>query len=125
MDLGAAGLARTTLPDPWTAVSNGILRVPHRGTRGTSKSTCTQANGLSLIQGPSLSGKSTFIREVCRLVHRKNAAVAVVDGKGPEYNRPSAGNIGPVRLHARPEFYVNELLGLLACIHRIAAGRVA
>jgi general secretion pathway protein A len=80
MDLGAAGLKEQPFPThgkPLAIVSyaskNAAMEV--------LQDTCTHPTGLSLLQGPTLSGKSTLIRSFVELLD-KDASVAVIDGKG-------------------------------------------
>ncbi|MDJ0814396.1 MAG: hypothetical protein QNJ23_11780, partial [Woeseiaceae bacterium] len=80
MDLGAAGLTEQpfrTHGRPLEAVSYASYREGLKVLRDS----CSQANGLSLIQGPTLAGKSTLIREFADSLPEE-CAVAVVDGNG-------------------------------------------
>jgi len=80
MDLGAAGLTGQPFPThgkPSAIISYGA----ERAAREVLENTYTDPTGLSLLQGPSLSGKSTLIRSFIDSLH-EDCAVAVVDGKG-------------------------------------------
>lgn len=80
MDLGAAGLVEQPFPThgkPLAIISYSSGRAAIEVLRDT----CKNATGLSLLQGPSLSGKSTLIRTFRSSVH-EDCSVAVVDGKG-------------------------------------------
>ena len=80
MDLGAAGLTEQpfrTHGRPLAAVSYSSYE---EGLK-VLEECCTQANGLCLIQGPTLAGKSTLIRQFVDSVPEE-CAVAVVDGTG-------------------------------------------
>ncbi len=72
---------------------------------------CALANGLCLIQGPALAGKSTLVREFVDSMPEE-CAVAIVDGKGlntPGLLRAILGQFGFVLDSGS----TNELLGLL------------
>jgi len=78
MDLRAAGLeVQPFCSDgkPTSVVSYGA----YRDALGVLQKTLDAHNGLSLLQGPPLSGKSTLIREFVRGVS-PDCSVAVVDG---------------------------------------------
>lgn len=80
MDLGAAGLHEQpfrTHGRPLAAVSYASFR---EGLKALEEC-CTQAHGLSLIQGPTLAGKTTLVREFVDSLPEERA-VAVVDGNG-------------------------------------------
>lgn len=110
MDLGAAGLSEQpfrTHGRPLSTVSYASYIEAFK----VLKQTCTTANGLSLLQGPTLSGKSTLIREFVDSLP-DDCSVAVVDGKG--LNTTSLleailRQFGYVLDQSSP----NELLGLL------------
>ncbi len=110
MDLGAAGLKEQpfrTHGKPLATVSYSA----HDEGLGVLRDTCMKPNGLSLIQGPALSGKSTLVQEFVDSCP-EDCAVAVVDGKG--LNTP-----GLLKAVLRQFGYAldlnstNELLGLL------------
>lgn len=72
---------------------------------------CTRANGLCLIQGPTLAGKSTLVREFVDSMPDE-CAVAIVDGKALNTTgllRAILGQFGFVLDSGS----TNELLGLL------------
>jgi len=80
MDLGAAGLLQQPFPThgkPLEIISYGAAEAALEALRET----CDNPTGLSLLQGPSLSGKSTLIRTFVDSLHH-DSAVAVVDGTG-------------------------------------------
>ena len=80
MDLGAAGLSGQPFPThgkPLAVVSyaSGVAAIE------MLRNTCEHPTGLSLLQGPALSGKSTLIRSFVDSLH-EDCSVAVIDGKG-------------------------------------------
>ena len=80
MDLGAAGLKEQPFPShgkPLAVLSYGA----HVEALETLKDTYEHRTGLCLLQGPTLSGKSTLIRSFIDTLH-EDCAVALVDGKG-------------------------------------------
>ena len=80
MDLGAAGLSRQPFPThgkPLAIVSYASRAAAIEMLRNT----CEHPTGLSLLQGPALSGKSTLIRTFVDSLH-EDCSVAVIDGKG-------------------------------------------
>jgi type II secretory pathway predicted ATPase ExeA len=80
MDLGAAGLTE----QPFRTHGRPLASVSYASFEQGLKvleDTCAQANGLSLIQGPDLAGKSTLVRDFIGAVP-DSFATAVVDGKG-------------------------------------------
>ena len=80
MDLGAAGLKEQPFPShgkPLAVLSYGA----HIEALETLKDTYEHPTGLCLLQGPTLSGKSTLIRSFIDTLH-EDCAVALVDGKG-------------------------------------------
>jgi pSer/pThr/pTyr-binding forkhead associated (FHA) protein/type II secretory pathway predicted ATPase ExeA len=110
MELGAAGLKE----QPFRTHGRPLASVPyasHNEALKVLEDTCAAHSGLSLLQGPTLSGKSTLIREfVDSLPHEYSAAV--VDGKG--LNTTSLleavlRQFGYQLDHSSP----NELLGML------------
>ena len=80
MDLGAAGLTEQPFP-----THGKPLAVISYGSKLTAldvfRETCEHERGLSLLQGPSLSGKSTLIRTFVDSLDDE-LAVAVIDGTG-------------------------------------------
>lgn len=110
MDLGAAGLKEQpfrTHGRPLSIVSYASFTQALEALQ----TTCTTPNGLMLLQGPPLSGKSTIIRAFVDELPSE-CSVAVVDGKGLN----TAGLLESV---LRQFGYViehsstNELLGML------------
>ncbi len=80
MDLGAAGLSAQPFPThgrPLVVLSYASKEAALKVLRDT----CEHPTGLSLVQGPSLSGKTTLIRNFVETVD-KDCSVAVIDGKG-------------------------------------------
>lgn len=80
MDLGAAGLSEQPFPThgkPLTIVSYASKVAAIEMLRDTRE----HPTGLSLLQGPSLSGKSTLIRTFIESLP-KDCSAAVIDGKG-------------------------------------------
>jgi type II secretory pathway predicted ATPase ExeA len=80
MDLGAAGLTE----QPFRTHGRPLASVSYASYEEGLKvleECCAQANGLSLIQGPTLAGKSTLIRHFVDSVP-EDCSVAVVDGTG-------------------------------------------
>lgn len=80
MDLGAAGL----LEQPFPAHGKPLAIVSHSSREAALavlRDTCTNPTGISLLQGPPLSGKSTLIRTFVESLH-DDFAVAVIDGAG-------------------------------------------
>ena len=62
MDLGAAGLNEQPFRTHGRPLATVSYASHNEGLKVLEES-CTQANGLSLIQGPTLSGKSSLIRK--------------------------------------------------------------
>ncbi len=80
MDLGAAGLTE----QPFRTHGRPLAAISYSSFEDGLKvleECCTQAHGLSLIQGPTLSGKTTLIRQFVDSIPEERA-VAVVDGSG-------------------------------------------
>jgi type II secretory pathway predicted ATPase ExeA len=110
MDLGAAGLNEQPFRTHGRPLST-VSYAAHEDAQRILEDTCTTQNGLSLIQGPTLSGKSTLIRDFVDSLPEE-CSVAVVDGKG--LNTTSLleavlRQFGYVIDHSS----ANELLGLL------------
>jgi len=110
MDLGAAGLNE----QPFRTHGRPLATVSYASYDEGLKvleECCTQANGLCLIQGPTLSGKSTLIREFINSLPEE-CAVAVVDGK----DLNTAGLLNAILSQfgfTLDQNSTNELLGLL------------
>lgn len=80
MDLGAAGL----LEQPFPTHGKPLAIVSYASKSAALdmfKNTCEHPTGLSLLQGPALSGKSTLIRTFVEGMH-EDCSEAVIDGKG-------------------------------------------
>ena len=80
MDLAAAGLNQ----QPFRTHGKPLVTVAYRGYRDAMtalRSTAMHDNGLTLLQGPALSGKRTLVREFVDSLDAE-CAVARVDGKG-------------------------------------------
>ncbi len=80
MDLASAGLTE----QPFRTHGKPILTVPYASHRDALKALgqiCTAPDGVALLQGPALAGKSTIIRQFVDTLDAE-CAVAVVDGTG-------------------------------------------
>lgn len=80
MELGAAGLSRQPFPThgkPLAIVSYGSKEAALE----VLKDTCIHPSGVSLLQGPPLSGKSTIIRSFIESLP-EHCSAAVIDGTG-------------------------------------------
>ena len=80
MELGAAGLSE----QPFPTHGKPLAIIPYQSQRAALdmlRNTLDHPNGLSLLQGPALSGKSVLIRTFIESLDRE-CAVALVDGKG-------------------------------------------
>ncbi len=80
MDLGAAGLTEQPFPTHGKPLAI-ITYSSKQAALEIFRETCEHERGLSLLQGPSLSGKSTLIRTFVDSLDNE-LAVAVVDGTG-------------------------------------------
>ena len=80
MDLGAAGLSEQPFPTHGKPLAV-ITYHSQRAALDMLRETHEHAKGLSLLQGPTLSGKSILIRSYLESIDH-DCAVAVVDGKG-------------------------------------------
>ena len=80
MELGAAGLSEQPFPSHGKplAIASYASKVSAIETLNDTK---VHPTGLSLLQGPPLSGKSTLIRSFVGSLP-KDCAIAVIDGKG-------------------------------------------
>jgi len=110
MDLGSAGLSEQPFRTHGRPVST-VSYTAHNAALKALEDTCATANGLSLFQGPNLSGKSTLIREFVESLSDE-VSVAVVDGKGLNTTgllEAVLQQFGYVLDHSSP----NELLGML------------
>ena len=110
MELGAAGLSE----QPFPTHGKPLAIIPYQSQRAALdmlRETLDHPNGLSLLQGPALSGKSILVRSFIESIDRE-CAVALVDGKGLNTTR--------LLLSVLHQFgydidlsSANELLGLL------------
>lgn len=80
MDLGAAGLREQPFPTHGKP-SATLTYASQRAALEVLENTYADKAGLSLMQGPALSGKSTLIRSFVNSLHQ-DCAVAVIDGAG-------------------------------------------
>ena len=80
MDLGAAGLLEQPFPTHGKPVAV-VAYSSKEAALAVLRDTCKNQTGISLLQGPPLSGKSTVIRTFVESL-QDDFAVAVVDGAG-------------------------------------------
>ena len=80
MDLSAAGLNEQPFPTHGNALTV-VKYASQQDALSVLEKTCTTPNALSLIQGPTLSGKSTILRQFVDSLSGDTAA-AIVDGSG-------------------------------------------
>jgi len=80
MDLGAAGLTEQPFPTHGKPVAV-VSYASRNAALDMLNDTREHMTGLSLLQGPTLSGKSSLIRSFVESI-REDCAVAVIDGKG-------------------------------------------
>ncbi|MCO4810998.1 MAG: FHA domain-containing protein [Gammaproteobacteria bacterium] len=80
MDLGAAGLNEQPFPTHGKPLAI-ITYHSHRLALDVLKETHEHARGISLLQGPTLSGKSIVVRGFINSVEQ-DCPIALVDGKG-------------------------------------------
>jgi type II secretory pathway predicted ATPase ExeA len=120
MDLGAAGLNA----QPFRTHGRPVSIVPyesHNATLAALKATCEAPNGLMLLQGPPLAGKTTLIRLFVDTLSTERCT-AVLDGK-------DLNTTGLLESVLRQYGYViehnsnNELMGMLRvfALHQCAA----
>ncbi len=110
MDLGAAGLYEQPFPTHGKPLST-LSYASHEQALKILDETCAAPNGLSLLQGPTLSGKSTIIRKFVDSLPQESAH-AVVDGNRLNTTgllEAALRQFGYVFDHSSP----NELLGML------------
>lgn len=110
MDLGAAGLKEQPFRTHGRPLST-VSYASHADALQILRSTYAAISGLSLLQGPMLSGKTTVIRHFVDTLPEE-CAVAVVDGKGMNTTSLMEAILrqyGYVLDHSSP----TELLGLL------------
>lgn len=85
MELGAAGLSE----QPFPTHGKPLAIIPYQSQRAAHEmlqETLAHPTGLSLLQGPALSGKSILVRSFIESLDRQ-CAVALVDGKGMNTTR--------------------------------------
>lgn len=80
MDLGAAGLNEQPFRTHGRPLSS-VAYASHKEALQVLEKTCAARRGLCLLQGPTLSGKSTVIASFVDALPQESS-VAVVDGKG-------------------------------------------
>ena len=110
MDLGAAGLQEQPFPShgkPLAVLSYSA----HNEALDMLKDTYENRSGLCLLQGPTLSGKSTLIRKFIDTLH-EDCAVALVDGKGLNTTNLLTGILHQFG-YTLETSSANELLGLV------------
>jgi len=110
MDLGAAGLNEQPFPTHGKPLST-LSYASHQQALKVLEDTCAIPNGLSLLQGPALSGKTTIIRKFVDSLPEESSH-AVVDGNGLNTTgllEAILRQFGYVFEHSSP----NELLGML------------
>ena len=110
MDLGAAGLQQQPFPThgkPGAIVSFAAKEAALE----VLQETYEHATGLSLFQGPTLSGKSTIIRSFIETLH-EDCAVAVLDGTGLNTANLLLGMLRQFGYDLQMSS-ANELLGLI------------
>lgn len=110
MDLAAAGLNEQPFPShgkPLAILSYSA----HNEALDMLKDTYEHRSGLCLLQGPTLSGKSTLIRKFIDTLH-EDCAVALVDGKGLNTIKLLTGILHQFG-YTLEASSANELLGLV------------
>jgi general secretion pathway protein A len=110
MDLGAAGLQEQPFRTHGRPLST-VSYASHQQALQALVETCKTPNGLSLLQGPALSGKSTLVRFFVDTLP-EDCSVAVVDGKDLNTTallEAALRQFGYVFEHSSP----NELLGMM------------
>jgi general secretion pathway protein A len=110
MDLGAAGLNEQPFRTHGRPLAT-VSYASHADGLKVLEECCLQANGLSLIQGPTLSGKSTLIREFADNLPEEYS-VAIVDGTGLNTAGLYEAILGQFGF-VLDKSSTNELLGLL------------
>lgn len=80
MDLGTAGLSEQPFPTHGKPLAS-LSYASNEAALDVLKDTCKHRTGLSLLQGPALSGKSTLIRQFIDSMP-KDCCAAVIDAKG-------------------------------------------
>ncbi len=110
MDLGTAGL--TDQPFPTHGKPLAVVTYASKiAALEILADTCKHRSGLSLLQGPPLSGKTTLIRGFVESLPNDNA-IAVIDGKGLNTTRLLISILQQFGYDLETSS-ANELLGLL------------
>ena len=110
MELGAAGLSE----QPFPTHGKPLAIIPYQAQRAALdmlRETLDHPTGLSLLQGPALSGKSVLIQSFIESLDREYA-VALVDGKGLNTTRLLLSVLHQFGYDIELSS-TNELLGLL------------
>jgi general secretion pathway protein A len=110
MDLGAAGLSEQPFPTHGKPLAV-VTYESQREALDMLRETHEHPTGLSLLQGPSLSGKSILIRSFVESLD-DDCAVAIVDGKGLNTTRLLLGVLRQFGYDIDLSS-ANELIGLL------------
>ena len=110
MDLRAAGLNRQPFPSHGKPMAVVTYRSQHAAL-DVLRETLEHPTGLSLVQGPALSGKSILIRSFLESID-DDCAVAIVDGMGLNTTRLLAAMLHQFGYDTDLSS-ANELLGLL------------
>jgi type II secretory pathway predicted ATPase ExeA/pSer/pThr/pTyr-binding forkhead associated (FHA) protein len=110
MDLRAAGLSRQPFPSHGKPLAVVTYRSQHEALE-VLRETHEHPTGLSLLQGPALSGKSILIRSFIDSIDA-DCAVAIVDGKGLNTTKLLAAVLHQFGYDIDLSS-ANELLGLL------------
>ena len=101
MELGAAGLQEQPFPTHGKPLAI-ITYYSQRAALEALKETHEHVTGLSLLQGPTLSGKSILIRSFIESIDQ-DCAVALVNGKGLNTTNLLLAVLRAVWLRNRPE----------------------
>ena len=110
MELGAAGLKYQPFPThgkPLTLISYES----ERAALDMLNDTYTHPTGLSFLQGPALSGKSTLVRKFINTLH-EDCEVAIVDGKGVNASNLLSSVLRQLGYNLETDS-ANELLGMV------------
>lgn len=110
MELGAAGLRE----QPFRTHGRPLVTVPFRSYEdgfGVLQASCADANGLCLLQGPALSGKSTLVRDFADTLP-EGQSIAIIDGRALNTAGLLEAILGQFGF-VLEQNSTNELLGLL------------
>ena len=110
MDLAAAGLVEQPFPTHGKPLAI-ITYQSQRAALDVLKETHEHATGLSLLQGPTLCGKSILVRSFIESIEQ-DCAVALVDGKGLNTTKLLLAVLGQFGYEIDLSS-ANELLGLV------------